>query len=170
MNHFQKLRYIALGGILTMIGVLIGTLISSSLQAEGSGGLHSFDAISCGTIWVRDEIRTKSIQVSENLVGPGMISLESEGLDAGMVIRNMLGNTVVSLQNDNADRLAHGTLNLNNNSGEPTTTMGTDVFGDGEITLFAHADKWKTDVIGMGIAETVPTTRINASSGIGKVK
>ena len=152
-----------------MIGVLTGNLISTNLQAEGSGGLYNFDAISCDIILVRDEIRTKSIKVSEDLIGPGMISLESEGFDASMVIRNMLGKIVVSLQINDADRLANGTLNLNNNTGEPTTTIGTNVFGDGEITLFAHADKWKTDAIGMGIPETVPTTRINASSGIGKV-
>ena len=66
MNHKQKIGYTALGAVIMVIGIGIGTIVVPPLTAQHNG---TFDQIECREILVRNPDGNRAIRLSSNRGG-----------------------------------------------------------------------------------------------------
>ena len=109
MQFKQKLAYMALGGLLVFMGMLLPALMNRSAVAQNNKRVASFDEITCKRLNIVDDYgRTYAV-------------LEKNGYDAIRIL-NSSGTPVCSLGGDGNG----GYLNIDHHTGRNAVTIAID--------------------------------------------
>ncbi len=119
----QKLIYMVVGSLFTVIGYLLATL-TADLNAQDDEKIQHFEAITCRVLGVLDE------------EGKVVIGLVGDELGGKLLVMDKNEKRSVELGINNTS----GHIGVSNNNGEPVAVIGTIPSGEGII--------WTTDESG----------------------